>query len=125
MSTEQERFEGETGLTPRMVETIRNILSREPRVNQVVLFGSRAKGSFREGSDIDLAVYGTNIDHRDTARWIEAIEDALFPWSVDIVVVDNEIDSELSAHIARVGRQLFKNEAPYDRSGEQAQPNDR
>ena len=46
-----------TGLKPWMLYAIRETITSDVRVERVVLFGSRAKGSFREGSDIDLAVF--------------------------------------------------------------------
>lgn len=95
------------GLTTAMVDAIGSIIAVDARVRKVILFGSRAKGSGREGSDIDLAVYGDALDRNDAARWADELEEALFPWSVDVVVVDNEVDPDLRAHIDRVGRVIF------------------
>ena len=92
-----------TGLTERMIEEIRSVIAEDERVDRVVLFGSRAKGSHREGSDIDLAVYGNGIGRRDASIWAERLEESLFPWSVDIVPIGDEIDTALLEDIDRVG----------------------
>ncbi|POQ98387.1 hypothetical protein AU468_13615 [Alkalispirochaeta sphaeroplastigenens] len=91
------------GLSPAMRQAIITVVSRDPRVEQVVLFGSRAKGTHHEGSDIDLAVYGTNLTRAHAATWQETLEDELFPWGVDIVIMGPDIDEQLRAHIERVG----------------------
>ncbi|MFO7782369.1 MAG: nucleotidyltransferase domain-containing protein [Spirochaetia bacterium] len=90
-----------------MIDAIGSIIAADARVRKVILFGSRAKGSWREGSDIDLAVYGDDLGRSDAARWADELEEALFPWSIDVVVVDNEVDPDLRAHIERAGRVIF------------------
>ena len=97
----------QAGLTPAMIDAVETIIAADARVRKVILFGSRAKGSWREGSDIDLAVYGDGLGRSDAARWTDDLEEALFPWSVDVVVVDHEVDPDLRAHIDRVGRVIF------------------
>lgn len=68
-----------TGLTPKMIDRIHSVIAGDALVDRVVVFGSRAKGRHREGSDIDLAVYGEGIGQRDAAIWAEELEEALFP----------------------------------------------
>jgi predicted nucleotidyltransferase len=46
------------GLQEKTIQAIRNIFSRFPEVEKVLLYGSRAKGNFRNGSDIDLCMVG-------------------------------------------------------------------
>ncbi len=94
---------GQAALSSAMRQAIITAVSRDSRVDRVLLFGSRAKGTHREGSDIDLAVYGTNLTRADAAAWQETLEDELFPWSVDIVIMGPDIHEQLRAHIERVG----------------------
>lgn len=94
---------GQAALSTAMRHAIVTVLSRDSRVERVLLFGSRAKGTHREGSDIDLAVYGTKLTRADAAAWQETLEDKLFPWSVDIVIMGPDIHEQLRAHIERVG----------------------
>jgi predicted nucleotidyltransferase len=87
-------------------EQIHNVIGTDSSLDRIVLFGSRAKGTFREGSDIDLAVYGPGLSGADASRWIDELEERLFAWSVDIVVVHEETDQELRDQIARVGVEI-------------------
>lgn len=82
---------------------IRRTIGADSRVERVVLFGSRAKGTHRPGSDIDLAVVGRDITFSDVAGWKDALEELLFPWTVDVVAESSIENAELREHIARVG----------------------
>lgn len=101
----------EIGLSPEKIHTIRDTISRDPDVGdlvrRIVLFGSRAKGTWREGSDIDLAIIGAGIPRSAGWRWSDELEEQLFPWSVDCIVIDDHSDDELVAHIGRVGIALY------------------
>lgn len=102
----------ETGLTPQKVQTILRVIAgigeeTDSRVAQILLFGSRAKGTWREGSDIDLAITGTGITRGDVYRWVDRLEDELFPWSVDCALVDENAGEAFLAPIRRVGIVLY------------------
>ena len=98
-----ENLSRQTGLSPEKLRTIRHTIGADSRVRRLVLFGSRAKGNWREGSDIDLAVTGVGLEHADASRWADLLEEELFPWSVDVVLLNNSTDPALREHIERVG----------------------
>ena len=52
------------GLPESAIEAIRRVLAKCPGIEKVVIYGSRAKGTFRPGSDIDLALYGDISDRK-------------------------------------------------------------
>ena len=52
------------GLTEHELKDIIAILEKYPAVSQAVIFGSRAKGNYRSGSDIDISIAGEEIDHQ-------------------------------------------------------------
>jgi predicted nucleotidyltransferase len=60
----------EEAMPERVAKRIREVLEGHPNVRRAVLFGSRAKGNFREGSDIDLALEGEGLDERKLVRLI-------------------------------------------------------
>jgi predicted nucleotidyltransferase len=78
-----------------------------PRVEAVWLFGSKAMGRHRPGSDLDLCLEGRQMTHGDRVRLMAAIDDLLMPWSVDLVL-RHELPPELEAHVQRVGRCLWR-----------------
>lgn len=104
------RLTAQTGLPSNALAAIRQVVCNDPSVesvNKVVLFGSRAKGTWRSGSDIDLAVFGTGLTFQDTARWKDLLEERLFPWTVDVIAPSLVHDSAVLDHIERVGIVLW------------------
>lgn len=90
-------------LASKHLEKIQKIFRKYPQIQEVILFGSRAKGTSREGSDIDLALKGKNIDSRLLTQ-IGLDYDALYlPWKLDVIAYDTIESPELKDHIDRVG----------------------
>ena len=50
------------GLNPHIIETINQVFQKHNQVEKVLLYGSRAIGNYRIGSDIDLTLIGDNLD---------------------------------------------------------------
>jgi predicted nucleotidyltransferase len=87
------------------LEKIRVVLARHPEVTSAVLFGSRAKGTHREASDIDLALEGDLSSLQ--AESIEAeLEELFLPQTFDLCVVGN-VPESVRQHIERVGVTIF------------------
>ncbi|MDA3948587.1 MAG: nucleotidyltransferase domain-containing protein [Spirochaeta sp.] len=95
-----------TGIPERILDAVRNAVCGDERVARVILFGSRAKGNWRDGSDIDIAIVGRNLNAEDVWRWGELLDDDTFPWSVDIVLISDQTDAALVEHVERVGIEL-------------------
>ncbi|MBI4365344.1 MAG: nucleotidyltransferase domain-containing protein, partial [Deltaproteobacteria bacterium] len=70
---------------------------------EVILFGSRAKGNYREGSDIDLAVKGQGITSGLLAQIDEEYDALDLPWKLDVLDYAKIHDAAVKAHIDRVG----------------------
>ena len=99
------------GLTERDMQTLREIFDQYPEVKTVVVFGSRAKGTFTVGSDIDLAIMD-RLRNEDIIRRIKgALDDSTLPYFVDIVGYNFLQDPAFKEHIDRVGIDLFNRES--------------
>jgi uncharacterized protein len=98
------------GLSQRVVDRITGVLSRFSDVEQAVLFGSRAKGTHKPGSDIDIALVGAGLDWRVVGKIYDALDDLLLPYRFSLIVYDKSTDPEVAAHILRVGIGLFQRE---------------
>jgi len=98
------------GLTERDMETIISILNKYTEIKNVHLFGSRAKGSYRYGSDVDLAIMDSELDTKKLARIKRDFEESSLPYNVDIVDFTRLDDQELIDHIKRVGIPFFQQE---------------
>jgi len=91
------------GLPSTAVEKIRDVLASHPEVERSVLYGSRAKGNYKNGSDIDLTIYGEDLNHTLLLKILNELDDLLLPWMIDLSIF-NQIDTlSLREHIERVG----------------------
>ena len=91
------------GLTERSIKTLYAIFSKYPDIKQVHLFGSRAKGNFKIGSDIDLAVMNNELQAITIARVLADCAESDLPVAVDIVDFNTLSNPEFIDHIQRVG----------------------
>ena len=96
---------GIPGLPPEASARLLAVLSAEPAVQEVWLYGSRAMGRHRPGSDIDLTLVAPGLRHEDRLRLLGALDDLLLPWSIDLSL-QHELPDSLRDHVARVGRRL-------------------
>lgn len=96
----------EIGLPPQVIESIRQVFGRFPGVEQAVLYGSRAKGNYRPGSDIDLTLKG-DLSYRDLLDIELELDDLLLPWKIDLSLFSQIDNPALAEHIGRVGRVLY------------------
>lgn len=85
---------------------IRTLFTQLPSGTGVILFGSRAKGNFREGSDIDIALKGGGVTEEHRKQLIDAYDKLFLPWKLDLILYDSIQESDLRAHIDRVGKRI-------------------
>jgi len=96
------------GLKSETIERLNNVFWKHKQVDEVILYGSRAKGSYAEGSDIDLTLKGDNLDPEIVQKISLEIEDLLLPWMVDLSIFNSIDNNELTEHIKRVGITIYK-----------------
>ncbi len=99
------------GLPARDIEAIRGILRNHPTVEQAILYGSRAKGTHRPGSDIDLTLTG-DLDYQELLALETELDDLLLPWKMDISLRSQIDKPDLLDHIDRVGTPLYTRGSP-------------
>lgn len=97
------------GLKDDIVEKIGQICSQFLQVKEVIIYGSRAKGSFKPGSDVDLTFKGENLDLKIINKIRLEIDDLLLPYTFDLSVFSQIENPELVEHIKRVGKVFYKN----------------
>jgi predicted nucleotidyltransferase len=96
------------GLPEHAVAQLQSVLARFPGVQKAVLYGSRAKGNFRPGSDIDLTLHGDALDMQTLARIGVELDDLLLPYRIDLSLFDSIANQDLAEHILRVGCALYE-----------------
>ena len=95
------------GLSDATVRKIQQVLAGFPAVEKAVLYGSRAKGDYKPGSDIDLTLFGEELDERLMSRLYWALDDLLLPYEMDLSNFTDLRHPALIDHIRRVGVVLY------------------
>ncbi|HDZ9270822.1 nucleotidyltransferase family protein [Vibrio cholerae] len=94
------------GLKPHQYALIREAVLQDSRVERAWIFGSRALGTFKDGSDIDIALEGEALTLDDMARMLERLEYSTLPFRVDLQLKHKIMSPELLAHIEQYGLQI-------------------
>ena len=97
------------GIDQKTIDRIRLVISQFPEIKEVILYGSRAKGNYKEGSDIDLTIKGTHLNLDTLNRLSSQLDDLLLPYSFDISIYENIDNPDLVDHIERVGKIFYVN----------------
>ncbi|GIV26233.1 MAG: hypothetical protein KatS3mg027_0047 [Bacteroidia bacterium] len=95
------------GLSDKTIDLINAVFSKHPEVETAILYGSRAKGNFHTGSDIDLTLTGTNLTLSILHKIEDEIDDLLLPYKVDLSILQDIENKELLDHIQRVGKVFY------------------
>jgi predicted nucleotidyltransferase len=96
-----------TGLSNKDITSITEILKKYPEVKVVTIFGSRAKGNYKTGSDIDLAIMN-NVTTETISKLKGDFEESSLPYIVDILNYQDLKHKEMKKHIDRIGFVFYK-----------------
>ncbi len=97
------------GLSVETLEKIRDVFANYPQVEEAVLYGSRARGDYKNGSDIDLTLRGGDaLTHTILSRIANDLDDQLLPYTIDLSIFGNIRNPEMVEQIERVGVALYK-----------------
>lgn len=97
------------GLLKRDLDEIDTALRSFPEIEEAILFGSRAKGSYKPGSDVDIAIKGTTIEQGCVSGLSYMLnEESSLPYFFDIIHFEQISEKALIEHIERVGFRIYK-----------------
>ena len=96
------------GLKEATIQKICAVFAKFPQVDKAVLYGSRAKGDYKNGSDIDLTLRGSELTLNVLYRILDDIEELLLPYTIDLSVFRNIVDPDVIEHIQRVGITFYE-----------------
>jgi uncharacterized protein len=99
------------GLAPHEIDLLRGVFRRFPAISEVTLYGSRAKGTYRPESDIDLALIGVDDDIQAEAV-ADQLDELPLPYRFDVKAYHRITYGPLREHIARVGVSLYRRDPP-------------
>jgi len=98
------------GLSEFQFGQIVNVFANNKDVDKVILYGSRAKGTQKPYSDIDITILGDNLNLSVLQKIEIELDDLLLPYRFDVSLYNSIDNNDLVEHIKRVGKTIYKNE---------------
>ena len=97
------------GLKETTIQTICDGFAHYPQVAKAMLYGSRAKGNYKNGSDIDLTLHGgVDLTLNVLYRIMDELDDLLLPYTIDLSIFRDISDPDVVDHIQRVGVTFYE-----------------
>lgn len=96
------------GIPESDLDALLSELKKNTEIKEIILFGSRAKGTFSNGSDIDIALKGRKLKLNDILDAMSGIDKLLLPYKLDLIIYTRIKEPDLIEHIKRVGIILFR-----------------
>lgn len=117
------------GLKENTIAQINTVFAKYPQVESVILYGSRAKGNYKPGSDIDLTLTGDEVDLSLIHKIELDLDDLLLPYTLELSAYRHLSNPDLLDHIDRVGKLFYraaspdaKSQSPLDPTGSHCRP---
>ena len=95
------------GLKDEIIEQVNSVFAKYSQIEEVIIYGSRAKGNYKTGSDIDLTLTGQNLTLSIMYAVEFEIDDLLLPYTFDISLFNQISNLDLIEHINRVGLSFY------------------
>lgn len=96
------------GLSDTVIRELQDVFRRHANIEKVLIFGSRSKGNYRAGSDIDLTVVGQGIDYSQLLAIQCEIDDLELLYSIDLLDYQKEKGTPIGDHIDRVAQIFYE-----------------
>ena len=96
------------GLKDDTIAKIQGVFASHPQVDKAVIYGSRAKGNQKNGSDIDLTLHGKELTLNILYKIMEDIDELLLPYTIDLSIFHELSDPDFIDHIQRVGITFYE-----------------
>lgn len=98
------------GLQEKHITSITSVFKRHPEIDEVMIYGSRAKGNYRNGSDIDLSLKGEQITLAQLFEIENELDDLLLSYKIDLSVYHKIENPDFKEHIDKVGIIFYKSD---------------
>ncbi len=96
------------GVQDKDVDAINGVFSKYNAIEKVLIYGSRAKGNYKNGSDIDLALIETDLSFTEFLEIINKLDDLMLPYKIDISQKRKIANPYLIEHINRIGFSFYE-----------------
>ncbi|QIM63616.1 hypothetical protein A1D29_10110 [Pasteurellaceae bacterium Orientalotternb1] len=98
------------GLNAKNTKIICDILAKYPEVETAIIYGSRAMGNYRAGSDVDLTFKGENLTGRILSGIWHDLDESDSPYLFDLSIYHQLTHQPFIDHIDRVGQIFYQRE---------------
>mgnify|MGYP000285989126 CR=1 FL=1 len=95
------------GLKSSVIKNLKAVFESNPKIERVLIYGSRAKGNYYKGSDIDLVVIAPQMSFSEYLRLYSELEELNIPYHIDLAKYEL-LDDKIKEHIDRVGLEIYK-----------------
>lgn len=96
------------GLSEQNLQELRSILSSIPHIEEAILYGSRARGDYKKGSDVDLSIKGSKLTFHDLSLLDDKLYYSYIPYFFDTNSYDELTNPNLIANINHDGKVVYK-----------------
>lgn len=91
------------GLSEKTIQGINDTFAAFPQIEKAVIFGSRAKGNYKNGSDIDLTLHGRELTTKLLRKIENELDELLLPYKIDLSIFERISNPDFVDHIQCVG----------------------
>lgn len=95
------------GLSDSAIKKITGVFKNHPNVREAIVYGSRAIGNYREGSDIDITLKG-ELTFDNLLRIESQLDNEMLPYTFDLSIFESINNLDLIAHVNRVGKVIYR-----------------
>ena len=96
------------GLSNDTIAKICAVFAQFPEIERAIIYGSRAQGNDKKGSDIDLSLIGKGLSQATLYRVLDALDELLLPYGIDLSIFEQIDQPALREHIQRVGSVFYQ-----------------
>ena len=96
------------GLSDDYWQRIMSVLRAHSAIERAVLYGSRAKGTYRRYSDIDITLIGDSLTEQERNVIANELDDKLLPYFIDLSLYSTITSPELLSSIDSTGVTIYE-----------------
>jgi predicted nucleotidyltransferase len=97
------------GLKEKDLRKITTVMNHFPQIESAIIYGSRAKGNYKQASDIDIALQGLELNFSLQQQIAAELDDLLLPYKIDLSLLNTISNQELLKEINNSGIAFYVN----------------
>ena len=96
------------GMTDDELKLLCSLFARHKEIEQVILYGSRARGTHKPFSDVDITLLGIGLTRSHLSRLMADLDESSLPYFFDISLFAKLTNPDLIEQIERTGVVLYQ-----------------